>query len=136
MRDGAVLARMVSRLARRVHPRRCRPGPAGILGHAGNPEVQRPYGAYRDSGAEAAMRVAWIGMAALLSGCGGLGGGDASAPMTSVIGAPAAMQNNGMMVHSAGSGASISSDLEDGGSTASQSGTNIGAGGIGGGIPQ
>jgi len=82
------------------------------------------------------MRLAWIGMAALLSGCGGLGGGDASAPMTSVIGAPAAMQSNGMMIHSAGSGASISSDMEDGGSTASQSGTGIGAGGIGGGIPQ
>lgn len=81
------------------------------------------------------MKVAWVGMAALLSGCGGLGG-DASAPMTSVIGAPAAMQTNGMMVHSAGSGASISSDMEQGGSTASQSGTAIGAGGIGGGIPQ
>ena len=83
-----------------------------------------------------AMKLAWIGMAALLSGCGGLGGDDASAPMTSVIGAPAEMQTNGMMVHSAGSGASISSDMESGGNTASQSGTGIGAGGIGGGIPQ
>ncbi len=82
------------------------------------------------------MRVAWIGVAALLSGCGTLDGGDASAPMTSVIGAPAAMQTDGMMIHSAGSGASISSDGEQGGAGASQSGTAIGAGGIGGGIPQ
>ncbi len=82
------------------------------------------------------MRVAWIGIAVLLSGCGGIDGGDASAPMTSVIGAPAAMQSNGMMIHSAGSGAAISSDMEQGGTTASQSGTAIGAGGIGGGIPQ
>ncbi len=82
------------------------------------------------------MRVAWIWMAALLAGCVGPGVTDASAPMTSVIGAPAAMQTNGMMIHSAGSGASISSDTEDGGTTASQSGTGIGAGGIGGGIPQ
>ncbi len=82
------------------------------------------------------MRVAWVGVAALLSGCAGLGGADVSAPMTSVIGAPSAMQTNGMMVHSAGSGATISSDMDQGGGMASQSGTAIGAGGIGGGIPQ
>jgi hypothetical protein len=82
------------------------------------------------------MRVAWVGLAALLSGCTGLGGAGASAPMTSVIGAPAATETDGMMIHSAGSGATISSDMEQGGGMAAQSGTAIGAGGIGNGIPQ
>ncbi len=86
-------------------------------------------------GSGAAMRLAWIGVAALLSGCVGQGGTDASAPMTSTAGASGETQTDGMMLHSAGSGAAMGSDTEAGGA-ASQRGTSMGAGGIGNGIPQ
>ena len=82
------------------------------------------------------MRLGWIGLAVLLSGCAGLGGTDASAPMTSVTGSQDGSQIEGMVLHSAGSGASMGSDTELGGGAGSQGGTAMGAGGIGNGIPQ
>ncbi len=69
------------------------------------------------------------------------GGTDASAPSigttTGVVGAPGSMQTNGMMMQSVGSGVSATSDMDQGiGQGMSQSGTAMGAGGIGSGIPQ